>query len=139
MESFTKVRTGKSPVTFAGERIAKSSGCVVRGRQQNRWHNLELFRTAAGVYVVVIEFQTCWQGEQNRSTVEVVNTAEEVVKALEQYDSTDGFCPYPEYPGVAGKSNMTQNEKIAKDLRVRYQAQVSEILEADVQFRTRIA
>ncbi|MEI8194377.1 MAG: hypothetical protein WCI73_00555 [Phycisphaerae bacterium] len=138
MEQFTKDRSGKSPVTFTGKLLAASYGRYAHSRDNNRWHDIEVFRTAAGSYVTVILFQTHWQGEQNRSEVEVSNTAEEAARILETYDPTDGYCRGPEYPGMAGKTFADRDTRTMKDLRDRYQAQVSEVLSTSAEFQERI-
>jgi hypothetical protein len=69
-------------VRFTGEVIAEASGHRVGGKEQSRYTDLTLYRTKAGKYILFIEHITCWEGEQNTSTLHVCDDAHRVFDVL---------------------------------------------------------
>lgn len=125
-DTITLKRTGKAPLRFTGELIKESDG---GSRDANRWHELAVYRTAKGKYVVRIAYRTRWQGELDRDTAEIVAKPNEVAAALEEYDPCSPVGGYP-----AGEAYADRQARLMNDIRRRYDAQVSELLASSPEF-----
>lgn len=82
MQEYTVTREEQKDLRFLGEILAESSNKWVAGKDKTRWHELTLYRTASGKYVLQDDYWTLWQGEENSRTVEVFNTAEELLEFM---------------------------------------------------------
>lgn len=82
MKQYTIKRDGQRNLTFQGELIAEAHGRWQNGREQNRWTDLTLYKTAGGKYVLQNEYNTQWQGEANSDDAWVLATAQEVYDKL---------------------------------------------------------
>lgn len=116
-------RTGLAPLKFRGELVAWSDGSRQGGREQNRWHELAVYRTAGGKFVVSVEYHTRWQGEQGHEVAAVVDGPADVVRKLAEYDPAEDVQGYPPGPAYADKQ-----ARLVADVTRRYKAQVSEVL-----------
>lgn len=115
-------RTGDAPLTFEGELIAESDGKFAAGKEQNRWHDIRLYKTAGGNYVLAVEFHTQWQGELPFFFA-TQTSPEGIVEELRMFDPCSpvmGFPPGPQY------SDRQQN--LMDWIEKRFRNQVSEIL-----------
>ena len=127
-DTITLPRTGLAPLRFSGELLAEADGYRVRGREQNRWHELAVYKTPGGKWVVRIAFRTQWQGELDYDHAEIVTEASAVEDAFatHQINYIRGF---PD-----GPSHVDRQRKLLADIQSRYDALVSEILAADPAF-----
>ncbi|GBD23003.1 hypothetical protein HRbin29_00653 [bacterium HR29] len=75
---------GRPPLRFQGERLARLDTHWDRGREQTRWWQLEVYRTAAGRYVLVAAYRTAWQGERDEVTADVLDDLGQVPELLEE-------------------------------------------------------
>jgi len=100
MEKYVISRTGDVPLKFEGILIAESDGKWAAGKDQNRWHNLRIYRTSKGNFVAELEYLTCWQGELGFHAATVCGSASE---AAEWFKGgipaiyVQGFPDKPEY------------------------------------------
>lgn len=123
---YVLTRTGKPPVRFDGELIAESEGRLVGSRDQTRYHDLRVYRTAAGRWVGQVEYHTRWEGEQGRTTVYVCDTPSSLAESLTDH-------PLPEAVGYPeGEAYAEKQRRLLADLRARLDAQISEVLDDDV-------
>jgi hypothetical protein len=90
MEKYTIRRDGLPPIAFTGEPIAAASNHSHQGPNQNRWVNVEIYRTQGGAYVAAVERRTCWQGESDAFSAAARKTAAEVIDWLKKDDGTIG-------------------------------------------------
>jgi hypothetical protein len=125
----TLPRTGQAPLTFSGELLADTDGERQGGKEQNRWHELAVYRTAGGKYVIAIRYRTRWQGELDHDTAQIVAAPAGVATELMAYDPCAAVQGFP-----AGAGYADRQERLLLDIRRRYDAQVSEILAADPSF-----
>ena len=58
MDTFTVPRDGKRSLRFVGEAVAAASSHSHQGPDQNRWHELRLYKTQSGKYVLVSVHRT---------------------------------------------------------------------------------
>lgn len=61
--NYTLRRTGQAPLRFQGELLAEADGEYESGRDFNRWHELTVYRTRGGKYVLRIAYRSAHQGE----------------------------------------------------------------------------
>lgn len=116
-------RTGNAPLAFDGDLIAESKGRFFEGCEQNRGHNLSLYRTEGGQYVIAIHYWTQWQGEGDHHEALVVDR-DSVAEELQVYDPcahVQGFPPIEAY--------AKRQANLLSWIRRRYEAQVSELLD----------
>ena len=116
-------RTGDAPLAFVGVELAREEGLWYGGQQQNRWHELALYQTNAGKFVLAIAYRTQWQGEDQYDEVFVHERMRDIVLTLQHYDPLTrliGFPARPEY--------RDRQEKLRYSVRVRFHSQVSALL-----------
>ena len=131
--NFTLRRSGQPPLRFQGELIASADGQRRNGCKQDRWHELAVYRTQGGKYVVKIAYRTRWPGENDHEAAKVVDDARSVGTALSTYDPVEFVAGFPASDAYAGKQ-----ARLLQDLRLRYDALVSEVT-ADEDFAETIA
>lgn len=119
----TLPRTGDTPLTFSGELVADSDGQYAAGQNKNRWHELAVYRTTGGKYVVAIKYRTIWQGELDHDFAAVASDPKEAATLLREYDPTTYVVGYP-----IGEAYAEKQDRLMRDLTMRYQSQVSEVL-----------
>lgn len=115
-------RTGKSSLAFDGEVVASVDGCDVNGKEQNRYHDLALWRTDTGKYVLDIQYVTKWRGELGYRHAEIVEPGE-VAERLRAYDPCAHVQGFPDRPEYADRQVNLLNW-----IRSRYDVQVGELL-----------
>lgn len=126
-------RSGQAPLAFQGELLAEADGQMVSGKDQNRWHEVSVYRTEGGKYVAAVAYRTRWQGELDRDFAEVVGQAEAVAAVLREYSPTEYVQGYP-----AGDAYAERQARLFRDLRQRYDALVTEVLESDEDFTEQV-
>lgn len=129
MTTHTIPRTGNAPLKFEGELIAKSvptpdSG--KKGKEPKRWHELTLFCTLTGKYVLAISYRVEWKGEHDHHYAEVLPDIPSAVRAIQGYDPVAHVIGYPPSEQYAEKQARLLNE-----LRQTFAVQVSELLNRD--------
>ncbi len=129
MQQITLKRTGDLPVQFAGEQIASSTRRPEHPEREKfiRYHEVALYRTQSGRYVISINYISTSKGEDNHSLVVTCDDREQVAnQLLEEYDPVDPahFTGYPK--GVLDYDDKQAN--LIAALEREWDAQVSEIL-----------
>ncbi len=124
---FLLPRSGQAPLKFRGAKVAAADGSWQSGRKQNRWHELVIYRTDDGRYVVRIAYSTRWEGECDHDAAEVVADVAEVGRLLAEYDPIEHLAGFPPGEQYAGRQ-----AKLAADVHSRYQALVTEVLGAEM-------
>ena len=125
-------RTGNSPLKFAGELIAESRQELMErttakpGKAPKRWYELALYRTASDQYVVAIAYRAEWQGEYNHYEAVGVSDIQSAVQVFRNYDPIVHVVGFPPREAYAARQ-----ARLLTDLRKRYTAQVTELLNRD--------
>ncbi len=83
---YTIRRDGKKDFVFTGVKLGSSSDYENQGPQNSRWHEIEMYKTNAGKYVVAQCYVTCWQGEEDSRRADVCESAAEVLELLSWED-----------------------------------------------------
>lgn len=120
-------RDGDAPLVFRGEQLATATTHEHEGDAQNRWHEITVYRTAAGRFVLAIKYHTQWQGERDCADAVVLgDQAQEVTELLRHYDGIlptgIGFPP--------GEQYAARQARLEASIEGRWHRAVSEILEA---------
>lgn len=123
MSSYTLTRTGNRPLAFDGEAIAGATSRGSSGPAENRWHELAVYRTAGGALVLRLAYRTQWQGELAHDEAVQVASAEDAAAELRAYDPCAYLLGYP-----PGEHYAERQERVRRDLRLRYETAVSEVL-----------
>ncbi len=76
-------RTGLPPIVFNGHAIGSGSTHSHQGDSQNRWTEVDIYRTAAGRFIWHLAHMTCWQGEHDYFSGGSCATAAECITALQ--------------------------------------------------------
>lgn len=116
------LRDGRAPLIFDGEAVA-SGDSLGPGDQGNRWHVLQIFRTAGGQWVISVIYRTQWQGELGRRTAEVLDSPESVRQVLERYDPRADVGGYPPIESYAERQ-----ARLLDDVERRFRAMVGDVL-----------
>jgi hypothetical protein len=103
METITLQRTGDRPLQFSGEELAGASSHRHDGACNTRWHELTLYRTEAGQYVLHVGYRTRWQGEHDHDAVFTHATPEGVVEEIRSTLPTEHLVGFPPGAQYAGK------------------------------------
>ena len=128
-EERTLPRSGEAPLRFRGVLLAESDGERQSGKEQTRWHELAVYRTVGGKFVVRIAYRTRWQGELDHDDAAIVDRADKVAAALREYDPTAHVGGFPPHASYAERQAW-----LLADIRRRYEEQTSEILAASPEF-----
>jgi hypothetical protein len=83
MPAYRIRRDGQHYLVFSGNLVAEASDRFRHGREQDRWTDIQVYRTATGSYVVEQVVRTLWQkGEGVWYKGDLCTTPQEVYCAL---------------------------------------------------------
>ena len=125
-------RTGKPMLRFEGELLFDTNEGWKN--DSTRWHNLRLYRTKAGGYVLCIIYCSRYRGESaGHHLAEVCETPAEVIKHLYAYRVEDHIQGYPEGPQFHDRQR-----RLIADVRRQFDDQLTELLMSDETFTERV-
>lgn len=113
-------RTGDRLLQFTGQILCMVSTKEMTTSESGRWHEIELYLTAGGKYVVAVGYRTLHEGELPDDSAVVLDTENDVAEFLK-----NGIDPAAHLTGLPADDDM---EKIKTDLAARYRAAVSRVL-----------
>lgn len=116
-------RTGGQPVVFNGSVISRSTGRRLGGKDNNRYHDLTVYKTKGGNYVLHIEYITIWEGEFGHSDVEVFKNPVEVAEYFKLYDCCAHVQGFPDKPQYEQRQTNLMDW-----LHRKFETQVAEVL-----------
>jgi hypothetical protein len=116
-------RTGKQALTFDGELLAESSGQMVQDKNQNRWHELRLYRSDNGPYVAHVLYRTQWAGELGHSEAWLIGDPVDVPTEFDLVEPTQHVQGYPAHEQYAERQ-----AHLLDWIERRYRSQVGELL-----------
>ena len=122
-------RTGNTSLKFDGEVIAESkpeprSG--KKGKDPQRWHELAIYRTSGGKFVLAITYRVEWKGEQNHYFATRLPDVPSVVAAIRNCDPVAHVIGFP-----PGEMYAERQQRLLAEIRQRFDAQVGELLNRD--------
>jgi len=88
MQEYTIYRTdGRRPLRFEGELLASASNRLVGEKEQTRWWEARVYKSASGKYVFESRYITLWEGEQKSTTADVFSSLDELITAIEKCEA----------------------------------------------------
>ena len=84
-------RSGDLPVFFKGKLLVTKNNQFRRGNQQIRWHQISVYQTTNGRYVVYIACRTAWAGELDQDEVHVANDLNQVAGILLNHSDSRSY------------------------------------------------
>jgi hypothetical protein len=121
---FRLLRTGDQAVSFEGLVMAEAAGTQINGRERDRGHDLRVYQTVGGNFIVEIVYWTTWKGEAEVRTVLVAGKElARVAVQLKDYDPLAHVLGYPPAERFAAKQSRLQAR-----LRADYSTRVSDVL-----------
>jgi hypothetical protein len=100
----TVSRTGQRPLSFDGESLATANSRHHAGKERNRWHEIEVWKTESGKFVCSVRYHTQWEGESAYDDAIIFDSKEQVAILLEEYIFPNiGTIGYPASPTYAEK------------------------------------
>lgn len=134
METQLLKRTGDAPLAFVGELISEVSS---KTPNSSRWHEIGIYRTAQGNWVLEIVYRTQWEGElDNHVALWLTHTPGEMLDigaALKHYDPTSHVQGYP-----PNEFYRDRQARLLADMQRRYDDLVTQLLDSP-EFALRIA
>jgi len=118
--------TDQRPLAFDGESIAVASSRLFAGKERNRWHEIEVWKTTTNTFVVSVNYKTQWEGESDFDDVLAFETSKQVATFLEQYI-------FPNIASIGFAPTAADAEKQARmmaDLKAGFKEAVGEIIKA---------
>jgi hypothetical protein len=129
-QEITVDRTGDRPLAFSGREWASASSYDDFEPANTRWHEIALYEVerAAGGYVVSVAYRTNWDTETDHNAAKLCVDAKNAAEYLrDEYDPLKWFIGPPS--AGPGSPQEQRRERLMRDLRLRYQNAVSEVLE----------
>lgn len=128
-QSVRLTRTGDASLAFIGRILTDVSGKRLGEGEAPRWHDLAIYETAGGQYVVAIAYRTTVKGETGRDTLAVVADRNELQDALKRYD------PVAHVRSVPPGSPSAEKQAVATTRHQWERLIVMALTEADVEER----
>jgi len=125
MDTFKLGRSSDRPLEFTGELLAEADTRMSAGQDHQRWHELALYRTAGGTYVLAIGYRTQWQGETDHDAVYTAADAGDITEMARRYDPVGRMLGYP-----PGRQFEEKQARVRLDITARFSAALGEILSA---------
>jgi hypothetical protein len=122
-------RTGNTSLKFDGEIVAESRpalGSGKKGKDPQRWHELVIYKTAGGKFVLAISYRAEWKGEQSHYSADILPDVASVIAAIRKYDPVSHVRGFP-----PGEVYAERQQRLLAEIRQRFDAQVGELLNRD--------
>ena len=98
-------------------------GQIHAGKEQNRWHELAIYRTAGGKWVGYVRYCTQWQREDGHDFATWCAEAADLVVELKYYNPTEHVKGFP-----VGGQYAEKQARLTADLRECYEHRLAELL-----------
>jgi hypothetical protein len=120
MDRIVMSRSGDRPLEFEGELLVEASS---GGNDVNRWHELSLYQTSDGSYVLRVGYRTRWEGEADADLALLCRSIDEVAEQLRMTDPLEHLLGYPPGPAYDAK-----RARLERDMRMRWDLAVSQLM-----------
>ena len=125
MASFTIERTGLPVLQFNGEELVDLAGCDPDGSTGGRVHDVSVYRTEDGEFIVEISYRSPHSSEVSDDYVEAVESTAEIEEILSLYDPTERMDR-----SLFGQHESNRVQVIADALTRRYDQQVARVIDS---------
>lgn len=123
-QTYTLERTGQRALSFTGTVVASASTRVEGWRGRQRWHEVTVYRTEGGAWVLQVAFRSEWPRELARDAASAHDTPEAVEAALLQADAGADVTGFPE-----GAQFERKKARDVERTRAAWQRAVSAVLD----------
>lgn len=123
-QSYRLLRTGDQALAFQGRLIAEACGTNINGRDRDRAHDVRVYQTVGGTYLVEIIYWSTWKGEPECRTV--IAAGREPARVAAVLRTHDPLKPVLGYP-PAERFRQKQERLLAR-IRADYATRVSDVL-----------
>lgn len=106
--------TGEPSLEFEGTSLVFESNNWVNGRDRNRYHEIMVYEPSDGGYILHVSFITQWQGEYDHYAAWELETLEQVVEKLNNYDPIEFLVGFPPGEHFAEKQERLE-ESLKRD------------------------
>ena len=125
METFTLQRTALPELTFNGRLLVRSDGNDTDEKTQGRVHDIAVYETDDGAFIVSIQYRSPFASELSDSFVDAVDSPDEVEAALSLYDAKHLVDSE-----LFGDQDTLKQPAVVAALVSRFDRQVVNVLEA---------
>lgn len=133
MPEFTVPRFAAAPLAFSGKLLVSVSGQQTRpGKTNVRWHEIDLYATDSGKYVVAIRFRCDTRHDDPYDEAEVLTSPEAVVEFLTTFDPVEAVRGWP------NQGHEQQDERLREALTNSFDRLVSQVLAGRNEFAERV-
>ena len=123
MQTYTLKRSGLPALTFTGKQIASVSSKGTTKTTEQRYHDIAIYLTRGGKYIVAVNYFSNWRNEPPYYEVEAFISPQGVSKWLSEYDPTHAVIGYPPHPTFEARQ-----ERLLDDIERRFDQIVSEAM-----------
>lgn len=116
-------RSGDRALSFHGKKLAQSGEQGTQGEAKDRWHTISVYHTETDRFVAYIEYHATWEGEEEWFSAYVANSADDLVKYLQEHDPLACVFGYPDT-----QQFKSRNEQMHRVLQTRYDIALGEVL-----------
>ena len=99
MQTYELEITNELPLEFEGELLFEDSNHWTNGRDNNRWHELNIYRAVDEedeYFIVWINWRTIWQGEESIAEFFTADSKDDIRSVLDEYDPIAYLIGYPD-------------------------------------------
>lgn len=116
-------RSGSSPLSFNGKRLAFVSGKdITSDKRATRYHEIGIYQATSGRYVVAIHFVCDTKYDDPYDEAEAFDTPAEVLLYLEEFDPLEGVR------GWTQERHADQDRRLRDALTNNFERLVSKVL-----------
>ena len=133
MPDFLVPRFSDAPLAFSGTRLAEVSGKETRPDKTNkRWHEISLFRTDSGRFVVAIRFRCETTFDDPYDDAEALDSPADVVQFLNEFDPCEHIRGWPR------PSHAQQDDRLRAALTANFDRLVAQLIGSRAEFAERV-
>ena len=125
MQEYKIKRTGLISLRFDGVVLKNIDGYHIEGDKPTRWHDLNLYKTKAGKFVLELNYRSIWGREYSHYSAFVMQSLDELESVLTDYDPlqfVEGFPVRPEFE--------KKQKNLLNWINRRFEIQVSAMLDS---------
>ena len=133
MPEYLVPRFSDAPLAFSGELLATVSGQNTRPEKTNkRWHEIDLFRTDSGKFVVAVRFRCETSFDDPYDDAEALDSSEVVVRFLNEFDPCEHIRGWPR------PSHAQQDDRLRDALTNSFDRLVAQLIGSRAEFAERV-
>ena len=120
---YTLKRSGDRALAFQGRLVASAGEQGAHGEGKERWHTVSIYHTETDRLVAYVEYHATWEGEEEWQVAYVADSADELIRQLQEHDPMECVFGYPETPQF-----KSRNEQMKRVLLTRFDNALAKVL-----------